>query len=84
MLMSGKSKAAVASECQDLGWGQFKPLLTEATIEHLRPIQAKYQEVMTDKTYLESVLKDGRDRAATIADRTLAEVKEALGFSRRG
>jgi tryptophanyl-tRNA synthetase len=84
MLMSGKPKAAVAAECQDLGWGQFKPLLTEATIEHLRPIQAKYQEVMADKTYLESILHDGRDRAASIADRTLAEVKAALGFSRRG
>ena len=81
MLMSGKSKETVANECQDLGWGQFKPLLTAATIEHLRPIQAKYHEVMSDKTYLESVLRDGRDRAALIANRTLAEVKAALGFS---
>jgi tryptophanyl-tRNA synthetase len=81
MLMSGKSKQTVADECQDLGWGQFKPLLTEATIEHLRPIQAKYQAVMTDKSYLESVLRDGKNQAAAIADRTLAEVKAALGFS---
>ncbi len=81
MLMSGKSKDAVTEECQDLGWGQFKPLLTEATIEHLRPIQAKYQEVMADKTYLESVLREGKHRAALIADRTLADVKAALGFS---
>jgi tryptophanyl-tRNA synthetase len=82
MLMSGQSKAAVASECQDLGWGQFKPLLTAATIEHLRPIQAKYQEVMTDKIYLASVLRDGKDRASIIADRTLADVKAALGFAK--
>ncbi len=81
MLMSGKSKDAVSEECRDLGWGQFKPLLTEATIEHLRPIQAKYQEVMADKTYLDSVLRDGKHQAAAIADRTLADVKAALGFS---
>jgi tryptophanyl-tRNA synthetase len=81
LLMSGKSKADVATECQDLGWGAFKPLLTEATIEHLRPIQTKYQEVMSDRSYLESVLKDGKDRAAVIADRTLADVKAALGFA---
>ena len=36
---------------------------------------------MTDKPYLESVLRDGKNRAAAIADRTLAEVKAALGFS---
>jgi tryptophanyl-tRNA synthetase len=82
MLMSGKSKAAVAIECADLGWGQFKPLLTESIIEHLEPIQTKYQEVMADKTYLESVLQDGRDQAAAIADQTLAEVKAALGFAK--
>jgi tryptophanyl-tRNA synthetase len=81
MLMSGKSKDAVTEECRDLGWGQFKPLLTEATIEHLRPIQAKYREVMADKTYLESVLREGKHQAALIADRTLADVKAALGFS---
>jgi tryptophanyl-tRNA synthetase len=81
MLMSGKSKETVANECADLGWGQFKPLLTEATIEHLRPIQAKYQEVTADKTYLESVLRNGRNQAAEIANQTLADVKAALGFS---
>jgi tryptophanyl-tRNA synthetase len=36
---------------------------------------------MADKTYLESVLRDGKHRAALIADRTLADVKAALGFS---
>jgi tryptophanyl-tRNA synthetase len=81
MLMSGKPKEIVAAECADLGWGQFKPLLAEATIEHLRPIQAKYQEVMTDKPYLESVLRNGRNQAAAIANQTLADVKAALGFS---
>ena len=81
MLMSGQPKETVAAECADLGWGQFKPLLTEATIEHLRPIQAKYHEVMTDKTYLESILRDGRNQAAAIANQTLADVKAALGFS---
>ena len=81
MLMSGKPKDIVAAECQDLGWGQFKPLLTEATIEHLRPIQAKYQEVMSDKTYLKSVLQSGKEQAESIANQTLVEVKAALGFS---
>jgi tryptophanyl-tRNA synthetase len=80
-LMSGKPKETVAIECQDLGWGQFKPMLTEATIEHLRPIQDKYKEVMADRAYLESVLRDGKEKAAAIANDTLAGVKAALGYS---
>jgi tryptophanyl-tRNA synthetase len=81
MLLSGKTKEAVAGECADMGWGQFKPLLTETAINALKPIQEKYEEVMKDKGYLESVLRDGREKAEAIALSTLADVKAALGFS---
>lgn len=81
MLLSGKTKQEVANECQDMGWGQFKPLLTQTTISALKPIQDKYQAVMADKGYLESVLRDGREKAEAIANDTLTKVKVALGFS---
>jgi len=81
MILSGKTKEAVAAECQDMGWGQFKPLLTETTLEALRPIQDKYQAVMDDKGYLESVLREGREKAEAIANQTLSNVKAALGYS---
>ncbi|MBK1988042.1 tryptophan--tRNA ligase [Sphaerospermopsis aphanizomenoides BCCUSP55] len=81
MLLSGKTKEAVAAECADMGWGQFKPLLTETAINALKPIQDKYKEVMAEKGYLESVLRDGREKAEAIANQTLADVKAALGYS---
>lgn len=80
MLMSGKPQAEVAAECADMGWGQFKPLLMDATIAHLEPIQQKYNAIMTDPGYLESVLRDGREKAATIAHQTLNRVKQAFGY----
>ena len=79
-LLSGKTKEEVALECQDMGWGQFKPLLTETTIEALKPIQDKYQEIMNNRNYLDSVLKEGATKAAVVADSTLSRVKDALGF----
>ena len=81
MILSGKTKEEVAVECQDMGWGQFKPLLTETMIEALKPIQDKYQAVMDDKGYLESVLREGRKKAEAIANETLSNVKAALGYS---
>jgi tryptophanyl-tRNA synthetase len=36
---------------------------------------------MTDKGYLESVLRDGREAAEAIANETLNQVKAALGYS---
>ncbi len=82
MLLAGKTKQEVTAECQDMGWGKFKPLLTETTINALKPIQDKYQAVMDDKGYLESVLREGREKAEVVAQETLAQVKAALGFSK--
>jgi tryptophanyl-tRNA synthetase len=81
MLLSGKTKEAVAAECGDMGWGQFKPLLAETAVEALKPIQEKYQAVMADKGYLESVLRQGREQAEAIANQTLSKVKSAFGYS---
>ena len=79
-ILSNKTKAEVAAECQDMGWGQFKPILTETTIAALEPIQAKYHELMGDRSYLNSVLKAGAEKASEVAEQTLIGVKDAMGF----
>jgi tryptophanyl-tRNA synthetase len=81
MLLASKTKEDVAAECADMGWGQFKPLLTETTVNALKPIQEKYQAVMDDKGYLESVLRNGAEKARAIANQTLTQVKTAMGYS---
>jgi tryptophanyl-tRNA synthetase len=81
MILSNQTKEAVTAECQDMGWGQFKPLLTETMISALKPIQEKYHAIMAEPGYLESVLRQGREKAEAIANQTLAKVKSALGYS---
>lgn len=81
-ILTNKTKAEVTAECQDMGWGQFKPLFTETVIESLKPIQAKYKAVMDDQGYLESVLRTGREKAEAVANETLTRVKDAMGYSR--
>jgi len=81
MLLAGKTKEVVAQECQEMGWGQFKPLLADAAVEALKPIQDKYWAVMNDRSYLESVLCQGREKAEEIANETLTQVKKAMGYS---
>ncbi|MGK7924504.1 MAG: tryptophan--tRNA ligase [Spirulina sp.] len=84
LLLSGKNKEEVAAECQDMGWGQFKPLLTETTVEALKPIQEKYKEIMSDRDYLETILREGREKAELSANEVLGRVRSALGFSKKG
>lgn len=80
MLLASKTKDDVAEECREMGWGQFKPVLMEAAIAHLQPIQTKYHAIMADPAYLDSVLRDGREKAGAIAEQTLRRVKDALGY----
>lgn len=79
-LTSDKTKEEVEEECRDMRWGQFKPLLADAVADHLEPIQKKYDQLMNDKSYLFSVLKDGYEGASEEAERTLDAVKRDLGF----
>ena len=79
-ILSGKGRDAVARECSEMGWGQFKPLLAEATIAALEPIQEHYRLLMDDRAQLEMVLQQGRERASSVADSTVRRTREAMGF----
>jgi tryptophanyl-tRNA synthetase len=82
-ILSGKGRAQAASECAEMGWGQFKPMLAETTVNALEPIQVRYRELMSDPAELDQVLSTGREKAETVANATLERVREALGFARR-
>jgi tryptophanyl-tRNA synthetase len=81
LLLSNQSKSAVAAACADMGWGQFKPLLTETVIGALKPIQEKYRSVMAEPGYLENILREGKEKAEAVANTTLLRVKKAMGFA---
>ena len=81
-LLSGRGREAAAAECSEMGWGQFKPLLAEATVAALDPIQKRYHELMEDRAQLLAVLETGRQRAGAVADASAQRVRSALGFLR--
>ncbi|KAL5697424.1 tryptophan--tRNA ligase [Ranunculus cassubicifolius] len=82
-IITGKTKQEVVEECQDMNWGKFKPLLTDALIDHLHPIQVRYEEIIADPAYLDRVLVEGAANASKIADATLSNVYQAMGFLAR-
>jgi tryptophanyl-tRNA synthetase len=79
-ILSGLGRDAAAAECAAMGWGRFKPLLAEATVAALEPIQARHKELLDDRAELEQVLKQGRERAQTVASSTVERVRQQLGF----
>jgi len=77
------SKAEVLHECGAMRWGDFKPALTDAVINHLHPIQLRYKEVMEEPGYLDAVLAKGAANANSVAEKTVADVRDAMGFLER-
>ena len=51
--------------------------------EVLKPFQVRYEEIHSDSAYLDSVLEEGARKAAEIADATLKNLYQAMGFLRR-
>ena len=76
-----RSREELLDEVGGMKWGDFKPRLADAIVDHLGPIQRRYAEVRSDEGYLRDVLREGADAADEIAGRTLKAAKVAMGFS---
>ena len=49
-------------------------------VETLRPIREEAQRLLKDKAYLESVYRDGAQKASYVAEKTLRKVYKKVGF----
>jgi tryptophanyl-tRNA synthetase len=78
--LKGISKADALAECGGMNFAGFKALLTDVAVAHLAPITAKMRELLAQPDYIDQVLKNGTIRAKEIANKTMNEVKDAVGF----
>jgi len=76
-----RTREDILEEVQDLSWGEFKPLLADAIVAHLEPIQERYYSVREEDGYLAQVLEDGAEAARVVADQTLHAARVAMGFA---
>jgi tryptophanyl-tRNA synthetase len=80
---TGKSVQEAEAEFAEQGYGVFKPAVADAVIELMRPIREESERLTADKTYLESIYRDGAERAQHIAQKTLSKVQRKVGFIAR-
>ena len=64
---------------KDSRYGEFKKAVADAVIEELEPFQARYREILANKSY-EKVLEEGAEKARKIANQTLKRVQKAVGL----
>ncbi|MCI8360115.1 MAG: tryptophan--tRNA ligase [Clostridiales bacterium] len=78
--VTGRTAQQIEAEFEGKGYGDFKTAVGEAVVETLRPVREAYDRLIADKGYLMSVYKEGSERAARLAARTLAKVRKKVGF----
>ena len=78
--LSDRSDADVLREFGGQGFGKFKPALADLVVEKIAPIGAELRRLEGDPAFLRGVLLDGAARAAAVAEKTVAQVKEIVGF----
>ncbi len=61
-------------------YGDTKKQVAEMVISHLEPFQSRYNEIISEEGYLDSILKQGRERVSPIADSTVDVVKQRMGL----
>lgn len=79
-LFTGLGKTAIEARFNGKGYAFLKRELADVIIEHLRPLQVRYQEISADPAYVENILAQGITKVRDLAEKMLTEVKSKVGL----
>ncbi|MCA0278240.1 MAG: tryptophan--tRNA ligase [Proteobacteria bacterium] len=78
--LADMSKEAVLKEFGGQQFSVFKPALADLAVDKLAPVAGEMRRLMADPAYIDSVLRDGGDRARAIAEGTMKSVRDIIGL----
>jgi tryptophanyl-tRNA synthetase len=79
-VVAGKSVEALEREYEGHGYGDLKKDLAEVVVDTFEPIRARTLELLDDPAELDRVLAGNAERAAEIANATLAKAYDRIGL----
>jgi tryptophanyl-tRNA synthetase len=79
--VTGKTREEIEREFDGKGYGDFKLAVGEAVAAELEPIQKRYTELLSEKNYIETRIKENDDKARYYATKTLRKVQKKLGLT---
>ena len=73
--------AVIEEEYAGRGYGDLKKDLADLVIDFVTPFRDRTLELLDDQAHLSGILERGRQRAAEIAEATLRDVYQRVGFA---
>jgi tryptophanyl-tRNA synthetase len=80
--ITGESIESFTASLQGQGYGALKTAVADAVVAALDPIRLRAEELLADPAELDRLLAQGAAKANQIAERTLSDVYDKLGFVR--
>lgn len=81
--VSNKTAEEVVKEFAGKGYGEFKMAVGEAVVSALTPLQTKYEELVKDKSYIDSVIKANDEKAQYYSNKTLRKAQKKIGLTEK-
>lgn len=78
--VTGLTVEQIEKDFEGKGYGDFKTAVGEAVVEHLRPIQERFNIYINDKAYLKDCYEKSAEFAQRISQRTLDKAMKKIGF----
>lgn len=78
--MDNLTPAQVLKDFGGKQFSEFKPALAELAVAKLAPITNEMRRLVADPAHIDSVLKDGGERARAHAEKTMQHVRDIVGF----
>ncbi len=78
--LTGRGIEDLVGDYATTGYGRLKGDLADVVVEFVTPFRDRTLELLDDPAALDAIIADGTDRAAAIAEATLADVLDRVGF----
>ncbi|MFX3673275.1 MAG: tryptophan--tRNA ligase [Paenisporosarcina sp.] len=80
--LTGVAIDGLVEKYNGVGYGDFKASVAKSVIDHLAPIQERYETLLTSEL-LDEILDQGAKKANSKASTTLKSMENAMGLGRR-
>ena len=78
--LTGRSVPDLEAAYAGRGYGELKKELADQVVDFITPFRDRTFELIEDRSYLDEVLRDGTARARAVAQATLRDVLDRVGF----
>ncbi|MEQ4521549.1 tryptophan--tRNA ligase, partial [Nocardioides kribbensis] len=78
--LTGEAVSALEEQYAGRGYGDLKKDLAEVVVDFVTPFRERTLELLDDQAHLSAVLEQGRQQAAEVAEATLRDVYQRVGF----